>query len=96
MYDQMFYFWNCFSLSFFYMSYVSFRHIKYQISVSQRKSSNLSSTNPSKNSTKYEEVLLEGLKFKPLPQHVQESDEEDSDNIGFFLLALICSMMFVE
>ena len=84
MYDQMFYFWNCFSLSFFYISYVSFRHIKYQISVSQRKSSNSSSSNPSKNSAKYEEGFQGGLKFKPLPQHVQESDEEDSDDIGIF------------
>ena len=26
---------------------------------------------------KYEEVFQEGFKFKPLPQHVQESDQED-------------------
>ena len=33
---------------------------------------------------KYEEVFQEGLKFKPLPEHVQESDEEDSDDVGIF------------
>ena len=30
---------------------------------------------------KYEEVFQEGLKFKPLPELVQESDEEES-NVG--------------
>ena len=33
---------------------------------------------------KYEEVFQEGFKFKPLPEHVQESDEEDSDDVGIF------------
>ena len=32
----------------------------------------------------YEEVFQEGFKFKPLPEHVQESDEEDSDDVGIF------------
>ena len=33
---------------------------------------------------KYEEVFAEGLTFKPLPEHVAESDEEDSDDVGMF------------
>jgi len=33
---------------------------------------------------KYEEVSQEGLKFKPLPEHVHESDEEDSNDVGIF------------
>ena len=33
---------------------------------------------------KYEEVFQKGLKFKPLPEHVQESDEEDSNDVGIF------------
>ena len=31
----------------------------------------------------YEEVFQEDLKFKPLPEHVQESDKDDS-NVGMF------------
>ena len=33
---------------------------------------------------KYEEVFQEGFKFKPLPEHVQESDEEDSNDVRIF------------
>ena len=33
---------------------------------------------------KYEEVFQEGFKFKPLPEHVRESDKEDSNDIGIF------------
>ena len=33
---------------------------------------------------KFEEVFAEGLTFKPLPEHVAESDEEDSDDVGMF------------
>ena len=33
---------------------------------------------------KYEEVFAEGFTFKPLPEHIQESDEEDSDDVGMF------------
>ena len=32
----------------------------------------------------HEEVFQEGYKFKPLPEHVQESDEEDSNDVGIF------------
>ena len=32
----------------------------------------------------YEEVFAEGLTFKPLPVHVAELDEEDSDDVGMF------------
>ena len=34
---------------------------------------------------KFEEVFAEGLTFKPLPEHVAESDEEDSDDVGMFV-----------
>ena len=33
---------------------------------------------------KYEKVFAEGLIFKSLPEHVAESDEEDSDDVGMF------------
>ena len=33
---------------------------------------------------KYEEEFQEGFKCTPLPEHVQESNEEDSNDIGIF------------
>ena len=33
---------------------------------------------------KYDEVFAEDLTFKSLPEHVAESDEEDSDDVGMF------------